>query len=492
MVGAMPPPPPPTQQQQFQQQQKFQHQQQYQQQQQEQFEQQEQIANQPSKPRAPVHRPQSLVLIDGQAKFVDSSGKEMEMSKRASEFSANREGEATEENDEVSEDPRYFDDRVSQKAPTERKKRSGFAFHNQGDFIALASKKRAQAQLEKLQEEIAKASKKTGISSATKLALIAPFKNHTEDLLVPDVEWWDLPLLQGHGKPSYALLDQEGVEADKIFSGISHLIQHPIPVEPPTDGNVAPPIKIMLTKKERKKIRSQRRKAEEKEKQEQIRLGMMEAPAPKVTKKNFMSVLTSDAVADPTKVEAVVAKQIALRQRKHEGSNDSRALTKEQKSEKLVAKHKEASATANSIRVAVFRVNDLSSGQHKYKVNQNATQSYLTGVCLMSKPEANLINLVVVEGGPKGIKHYKKLMMNRIKWSNDDEDSDSDEDEDGPKKVRNKCVLVWEGTAEKRAFQTFEPKMARSEEWARELFNKHGVPQYWDMAYSDAVVEQIQ
>ena len=26
------------------------------------------------------------------------------------------------------------------------------------------------------------------------------------------------------------------------------------------------------------------------------------------------------------------------------------------------------------------------------------------------------MNLVIVEGGPKGLKKYKRLMLNRIKW----------------------------------------------------------------------------
>lgn len=38
-----------------------------------------------------------------------------------------------------------------------------------------------QAQLEKLQEEIAQAAKKTGISSATKLALIVPRKEYVSN-----------------------------------------------------------------------------------------------------------------------------------------------------------------------------------------------------------------------------------------------------------------------------------------------------------------------
>ena len=53
---------------------------------------------------------------------------------------------------------------------------------------------------------------------------------------------------------------------------------------------------------------------------------------------------------------------------------------------------------------------------------------------------------MVVEGGPKAMKKFKRLMLHRIKWAEDKrrrhryEDSD---DEDAEKK-RNECVLVWE------------------------------------------------
>ena len=53
---------------------------------------------------------------------------------------------------------------------------------------------RMKAQLEKLQNEISQIARKTGISSATKLALIAPKTDiHSED--VPAMEWWDSVIL---------------------------------------------------------------------------------------------------------------------------------------------------------------------------------------------------------------------------------------------------------------------------------------------------------
>lgn len=53
---------------------------------------------------------------------------------------------------------------------------------------------RAKVQLEQLQSEIASVARKTGISSATKLALIAPSKELFDET-IPIIEWWDAAIL---------------------------------------------------------------------------------------------------------------------------------------------------------------------------------------------------------------------------------------------------------------------------------------------------------
>lgn len=63
---------------------------------------------------------------------------------------------------------------------------------------------------------------------------------------------------------------------------VTHLIEHPVPLEPPAEGPPPPPQPLKLTKRELKKLRTQRRQAREKEKQELIRQGLLEAPKPKV------------------------------------------------------------------------------------------------------------------------------------------------------------------------------------------------------------------
>lgn len=92
----------------------------------------------------------------------------------------------------------------------------------------------SQAQLEKLQKQIAAVAKKTGISSATKLALIAPTKDIQEGQ-VPDVEWWDQVILK-EGKYSDSMM-VEGLQ------GITQLVEHPVQKHPP---GMSPILKVCL------------------------------------------------------------------------------------------------------------------------------------------------------------------------------------------------------------------------------------------------------
>ena len=63
-----------------------------------------------------------------------------------------------------------------------------------GRFIKQGQMIRAKAQLDQLQSEIASVARKTGISSATKLALLAHHRETVDDE-IPAVEWWDQDVL---------------------------------------------------------------------------------------------------------------------------------------------------------------------------------------------------------------------------------------------------------------------------------------------------------
>ena len=56
---------------------------------------------------------------------------------------------------------------------------------------------------------------------------------------------------------------------------------------------------------------------------------------------NLMKVLTSDAVQDPTRVEARVRREVAMRKHTHEKMNAERKLTDEQRREKIETKKAE-------------------------------------------------------------------------------------------------------------------------------------------------------
>ncbi|KAL7293313.1 hypothetical protein TKK_0013086 [Trichogramma kaykai] len=95
-------------------------------------------------------------------------------------------------------------------------------------------------------------------------------------------------------------------------------------------------------------------------------------------------------------------------------------------------------------------------------------------------------NVVVVEGGQKQLSKYKRLMLHRIKWEEDQvKDADGND-------MPNKCVLVWEGTCKQRHFGDIKFKVCPIEKMAREHNKKHQVEQYWDLAYSGAVLDNIE
>ncbi|XP_036394822.1 U4/U6 small nuclear ribonucleoprotein Prp3 [Megalops cyprinoides] len=431
-----------------------------------------------------VTKPTPLIL-DELGRTVDASGKEVELTHRMPTLKANIRAVKREQfRQQLKERPgddlestSYFDTRVAA-APAQRPRR-GFKFHEQGRFEKIAQRIRTKAQLEKLQMEIAQAAKKTGIQASTKLALIAPKKELGEGE-VPTIEWWDSYIV-----PSNMELTSTTVLDEMELFGVTNLVEHPSQISPPVDTDKPVTLGVYLTKKEQKKLRRQMRREGQKEVQEKVRLGLMPPPEPKVRISNLMRVLGTEAVQDPTKVEAHVRAQMAKRQKAHEEANAARKLTAEQRKEKKVKKLKED--LSQGVHIAVYRIRNLTSPAKKFKVEANAGQLYLTGTVVLHKD----VNIVVVEGGPKAQKKFKRLMLSRIKWdeqTNSKRDDAEGSDEEGVKK-KNKCSLVWEGTAKERSFGEVKFKQCPTENMAREHFKKHGTEHYWDLALSQSVLE---
>ncbi|NXD74463.1 PRPF3 protein, partial [Eolophus roseicapillus] len=403
------------------------------------------------------------LILDEQGRTVDATGKEIELTHRMPTLKANiravkREQFKQQLKEKPSEDMEsntYFDPRVSI-TPAQRQKRS-FKFHEKGKFEKIAQRLRTKAQLEKLQAEISQAARKTGIHTSTKLALITP-KKELKEGEIPEIEWWDSYIIPNG-------LDLKGGTSSKRdeYFGITNLVEHPAQLNPPgttTMGSSIPRHREPLM-----------------------------APSPfslAVRISNLMRVLGTEAVQDPTKVEAHVRAQMAKRQKAHEEANAARKLTAEQRKAKKVKKLKED--VSQGVHIAVYRVRNLSNPAKKFKIEANAGQLYLTGVVVLHKD----VNVVVVEGGPKAQKKFKRLMLHRIKWDEqtaNPKGEDEDESDEEAVKKTNKCSLVWEGTAKDRSFGEMKFKQCPTENMAREHFKKHGAEHYWDLALSESVLE---
>lgn len=292
---------------------------------------------------------------------------------------------------------------------------------------------------------------------------------------IPEVEWWDVPLLRSGNYADFT--DATTIEDKVKMEKLTIYVEHPRPIEPPAEPAPPPPQPLKLTKKEQKKLRTQRRLAREKERQEMIRQGLIEPPKPKVKMSNLMKVLGSEATQDPTKLEMEIRAAAAERERAHVDRNIARKLTPAERREKKERKlFDDPNNTLETI-VSVYKINDLSHPKNRFKVDVNAQENRLTGCAVISEG----FSVVVVEGGSKSIKRYGKLMLRRINWAEKLENEDEEEDEDD-EKASNKCFLVWQGSVAKPSFNKFHVHECRTEAAARKVLFDAGVGHYWELA----------
>lgn len=379
----------------------------------------------------------------------------------------------------------YLDTTAPSQGGTGRQRQSRqLVFNQKGKYIQQANALRRQAALEAMKKRIAEQTRKAGIDEDMDAEKNFVVENP------PDLEWWDEGLVDGK---TYDVISNPGhvkvLSADTI---VTEYVQHPVALEPPQDRNIPAPKAMYLTAKEQAKLRRQRRMADLKEEQAKIRLGLVPAPPPKVKKGNLMRVLGEEAVKDPTAVEARVNREIAERHQKHLEANEERKLSKDQKHEKLAANQEKDAA--KGLRVLVFKIRSLANGQHRFKIGKNAEQLALTGVCIMHPK----LNLVIVEGGEHSAKQYKKLMLNRVDWTENASSRDREgkqgqlrqwlmaEDEKGDLKdmSTNKCTLVFEGEVKTRAFRKWASKVCETDAEVREVLSRTKMENFWSQAKS--------
>jgi U4/U6 small nuclear ribonucleoprotein PRP3 len=389
--------------------------------------------------------------------------------------------------EEIKNNP-YFDPSLGPKATIAKPRQSRqLVFNQKGKYIQQAAALRRQAQLEDMKRRIAERARQAGIDEDLDVekAFLVPAP--------PAIEWWDEGLVNGD---DYSAIDDErNLKIDTPDSIVTVYVQHPVLLEPPQEKHMPGQKPMYLTPKEQAKIRRQRRMAELKEQQAKIRLGLEPAPPPKVKKSNLMRVLGEEAVKDPTAVEARVTREIAERREKHEAENEARKLSKEERKEKL-AQQQERDAEMG-IYVSVYRIDSLANGRHRFKVSKNAEQNALTGVCIMHPR----FNLVIVEGGSHSINNYRKLMLNRIDWTENAGPNgvregnreasaswlSAEDEKTGELKdlSSNTCSLLWEGQAKARAFRKWlGARVCETDSQAKDVLTRAKMENFWVLAKS--------
>lgn len=105
-------------------------------------------------------------------------------------------------------------------------------------------------------------------------------------------------------------------------------------------------------------------------------------------------------------------------------------------------------------------------------------------------------SLVIVEGGEWSINKYKKLMLNRIDWTENVPSRSQDgkhkpahdwllaENANGELKDMslNECKLVFEGQQKVRGFRKWGSKVCETDAEARETLARAKMDNFWSMA----------
>eukprot|EP00466_Bigelowiella_natans_P015198 jgi/Bigna1/85178/estExt_fgenesh1_pg.C_20376 len=427
-----------------------------------------------------VNKPKWVPLrLDAKGRQIDEQGNVIKMSRETTAtLKVNQKREMLEQKkleptpQLVNKKLKHLDPRITvaeKRSITRRRK--ALMFVKKGKFQRKAQAMRMEQISQQLRQDRV-VSKKVGGSQDASMIPARPIQ--VDEL--PDIEWWDERTL-GQNKT------YDDFTEDMVPSTITLKVHHPVPLAPPCEVEPPGPRALLLTKKERKKIRRMNKLEKERERQDLVSAGMIPAKEPRLKLSNMMAILMDEAVADPSAVEKKVRAQMAKRAQAHLEHNASRKLSKQAKSEKLRKKLQED--TRKKSEVTIYLAPDLSSKQVRFKIDANANQYNMTGVGVIS----DIANVVVLEGGPKGTKKFKGLMMRRIKWQtdeaaemDDDDDDDSDYEYQQESSSKTGAKLIWQGIQSQRKFLNFRFETCSSEASARKFFADKGLEHYWDQA----------
>jgi U4/U6 small nuclear ribonucleoprotein PRP3 len=387
----------------------------------------------------------------------------------------------------------YFDPEIKIDARTRRPARKSFSFVNPHDITTKAEKDRRRAEM-RTADAVFRDIMAARAAEIGSLPPLPPLSEGTLDskrggASVPQVEWWDAPFINLSSLVGPDVDIEDGKKSNLETSGyprfevredrITHYIHHPVRVASSNAEKSMPVMPLLLTEKERKRLRRQRRVEKETERREMVAVGLIPAPPPKVKLSNLMRVLANEASADPTRVEADVCAQVEERQRKHIADNEARRKTKPELREKAEL-HAKADRE-NGLHANVYRIISVENAQHRYKIDVNAHQLQLTGV-LIEYPECNV---VIVEGGAKALRKYQSLMLRRIDWTSTSKIADARPlaHISNPNRP-NKCTLIWEGPIASPAFDGFKSVKLPTENSVKSFLRRRHVESYFALALS--------
>lgn len=261
------------------------------------------------------------------------------------------------------------------------------------------------------------------------------------------VAWWDRPFVK---KDAY----KTGVDLSFITSTI---IVYPV-VKPAVPTPEAAPLPLMLTDKEKAKVRRMRKLEAQREQQERVALGLERPPEDRLSLSSYVRMLASEAVEDPTAMETRVRAQMEKRKLKHEMHVEAHKLTKDQQREK--ARRKLRESVDDGVHCLVFSVPCVNDPRSRFKIIVNAEQYNLSG-CLVVTPDRAV---VLVEGGPKNTRKYARLLVERMDWGS------------------GACAVAWQAVVPKQQWSGFQVLTCADGVQARQLLAEHGQGHVWDAA----------
>jgi U4/U6 small nuclear ribonucleoprotein PRP3 len=217
--------------------------------------------------------------------------------------------------------PVYFDPRLPSPSNSKLERRKhGFSFVEQGTYVKRAQKMRLAQLIESggfkqpvLQDLDRKEASAMDVDLKEEQILQPDSQSKVcVEGKIPQVEWWDIPLLSG-GAPVEKLIEkpdiveefQNSLSYSKGFdeTQINKLIHNPAPLKPVGEVTNPAPLPVMLTEKERAKVRRLRNAAKLKEKQDQIALGL----APPHEDRCRFIVIFADFSSDSFEFHAIIS-----------------------------------------------------------------------------------------------------------------------------------------------------------------------------------------